>query len=385
MRPAPLLSTVVVAGVGLIGGSLALGARQRFLAERVIGLDRDPTVLDAARGLGIIDEARLAPGPWLEGADLVVLATPARSLVPLGREIFPYLSGHAVVTDVGSVKEPVVRGLRDLAMGRFVGGHPMAGSERAGVLHADAALLENAVWVLTPDREAGNASVGEAVAATSVRALERVRAFVEALGARTIEATPEQHDRLVAVVSHLPYLAAVALTALVDRGDERGLKMLLAAGGLRDLTRVASGDPRMSRDMVSGNRTAVTAALRAFREELEALERLLDDPEALEERAADAKRVRDSIPIVRRNLLPARHEVVIAVPDRPGEFARITQALGAEGVNIKDLEVLGVRESGGAIRLAFEDEDALERGKSVLAAAGYEVRGRNGAHGSSAD
>jgi len=110
MRPAPLASKVVVAGVGLIGGSLALGARQRFLAERVIGLDRDPTVLDAARGLGVIDEAYLAPGPWLEDADLVVLATPARSLVPLGREIFPYLPDHAVVTDVGSVKEPVVRG-----------------------------------------------------------------------------------------------------------------------------------------------------------------------------------------------------------------------------------------------------------------------------------
>lgn len=375
MRPAPLASKVVVAGVGLIGGSLALGARQRFLAERVIGLDRDPTVLDAARGLGVIDEAYLAPGPWLEDADLVVLATPARSLVPLGREIFPYLPDHAVVTDVGSVKEPVVRGLRDLARGRFVGGHPMAGSERAGVLHADAALLENAVWVLTPDLDPDTG--------TSARAKDRVRAFVEALGARTIETSPEQHDRLVAVVSHVPYLAAVALTALVDRGDERGLKMLLAAGGLRDLTRVASGDPRMSRDMVSGNRAAVTAALRAFREELEALERVLDDPEALEERAADAKRVRDSIPIVRRNLLPARYEVVIAVPDRPGEFARITQALGAEGVNIKDLEVLGVRESGGAIRLAFEDEDALERGKRVLAAAGYEVRGRNGAHGSS--
>ncbi len=388
MRPAPLLSTVVVAGVGLIGGSLALGARQRFLAERVIGLDRDPTVLDAARGLGVIDEAHLAPGPWLERVDLVVLATPARSLVPLGREIFPFLSEHAVVTDVGSVKEPVVRGLRDVAEGRFVGGHPMAGSERAGVLNADAALLENAVWVLTPDSGRTAAPDAGASAAqysgTSERALGTVRGFVEALGARTIETSPEQHDRLVAIVSHLPYLAAVALTTLVDQGDERGLKMLLAAGGLRDLTRVASGDPRMSRDMVSGNRAAVSAALRAFRDELAALERLLDDPEALEERAAEAKRVRDSIPIVRRNLLPARYEVVIAVPDRPGEFARITQALGAEGVNIKDLEVLGVRESGGAIRLAFEDEDALERGKRVLAAAGYEVRGRNGAHDAAA-
>jgi len=363
VRPAPLFGTVVIAGVGLVGGSVGLGVRQRFLAHRVVGVDRDPAALDAARGLGIIDASQLAVGPWLGEADLVVLATPARSIVPLAREMAPHLRPDAIVTDVGSVKADIVAGLREL---RFVGGHPMAGSDRAGVLHADAALLENAVWALTPE------------AATDPEALERVRAFVSALGARPVQVAPERHDRLVATVSHLPYLAAVALTTLVDQGDERELTMLLAAGGFRDLTRVASGSPLMSRDMVTGNREAVRGALRAFSTVLSGLEAVLDDPEALLARAEAAKRVRDGIPIVRRSLLPARHELVIAVPDRPGEFARITRALGEAAVNIKDLEVLGIREAGGAVRIAVESEDALARARRALEDAGYEARSRNG-------
>ncbi|HKI55567.1 MAG TPA: prephenate dehydrogenase/arogenate dehydrogenase family protein [Trueperaceae bacterium] len=363
MRPAPLFGTIVIAGVGLIGGSVGLGIRQRFLAHRTIGLDQDPAALDAARGLGIIDATRLAVGEWLGEADLVVLATPARAIAPLARAMAPHLGPDAIVTDVGSVKAGIVAELRDL---RFVGGHPMAGSDKAGVLHADAALLENAVWVLTPDER------------TDAGALQRVDAFVTALGARPLRVAPERHDRLVATVSHLPYLAAVALTALVDRGEERELTMLLAAGGFRDLTRVASGSPLMSRDMVAGNREAVRGALRAFRAELEGLEALLDDDAALLARAEAAKRVRDGIPIVRRSLLPARHELVIAVPDRPGEFAKITRALGEAAVNIKDLEVLGIREAGGAVRIAVESDEALARARRALEDAGYEARSRNG-------
>jgi len=364
-RPAPLVGTVVLAGVGLLGGSIGLGLHQRFLARRVIGLDPDPVALEAARGLGVIDSARLEPGPWLAEADLVVLATPVRSLERLARELAPHLREDAIVTDVGSVKAPLVRALTDL---RFVGGHPMAGSERDGVLNADAALLENAVWVLTPDHS------------TDAAALATVSELVRGLGARPIEVAPELHDQLVATVSHLPYLAAVALTKAVGEADERDLLALLAAGGFRDLTRVASGSPRMSRDMVVANGAAVRDALRDFSRQLEAVAALLDEPEALLAVAEQAKRQRDALPIVRRTLLPARFEVVIAVPDKPGELMRITSALGEAGVNIKDIEVLGVRESGGAMRLAFADHEAMQRGTDALRAAGYEARGRLDQH-----
>ena len=366
-RPAPLVGTVVLAGVGLIGGSVGLGLQQRFLARRVIGLDRDPAVLEAARGLGVIDEARLDAGPWLAEADLVVLATPARTLERLAGEVAPFPRPDAIVTAVGSAKADVVAALTPRL--RFVGGHPMAGSERVGVLNADPSLLENAVWVLTPTH------------GTDPEALAFVADLVRALGAHPIEVDPELHDRLVATVSHVPYLASVALTQLVAEADERELLMLLAAGGFRDLTRVASGSPRMSRDMVVANRFAVREAVARFGRALTALAERLDDPEALLDAAEAAKRTRDALPVGRRTLMPARFEFVIAVPDRPGELARITKALGDADVNVKDIEVLGIRESGGAIRLAFASLDERTRGAEALRAAGYEARGRGEANG----
>lgn len=356
-----MFDTLVISGLGLIGGSIGLGVRQRFLATRVIGIDQDPAALEAAIGMGVIDEAKLQPGSWLTGAELVVLASPAGTLLDNARSLAPHLGGSTIVTDVGGVKQEIVEALSEL---RFVGGHPMAGSERMGVANADPALLENAVWVLTPDE------------GTDPAALERVRSLVEHLGSQPIEVDPAQHDRLVAAVSHAPYLTALALTQLVAASEDRDLLMLLAAGGFRDLTRVASGSPRMSRDMVVGNRRAVREATAALRSELRRLEALLDDPEALLAEAEAAKRGRDAMPIVKRSLLPARFEVVIAVPDRPGELAKITRALGDAGVNIKDIEVLSIREAGGAIRLVFESEEQRRLATEALTEAGYEARTR---------
>ncbi len=361
MRPAALYDTLVIVGVGLIGGSIGLGARQRFLAERVVGMDKDPAALDAALGRGAIDEARLEPGPWLAQADLIILATPAKAIVPQARAIEPFLGPHTVLTDVGGIKAEIVSALSGL---RFVGGHPMAGSEKSGVQHADAALLENAVWVLTP---------GEA---TDPAALALVREFVTHLGARPIRSDPEQHDRLVAAISHVPYLAAVALTQLIADDRDKDLLMLLAAGGYRDLTRIASGNPVMSRDMVMGNHKAIRETLHKLRAQLEALEGSLDDAGELLALAEAAKRARDAFPIVRRSLLPAKYELVAAVPDKPGQLAKITGALGEADINVKDIEMLGIREAGGAVRLAFEDEGQFKRAVQVLRGIGYEVMAR---------
>ncbi|WP_135228081.1 prephenate dehydrogenase [Deinococcus fonticola] len=359
--PDTLFDTAVVAGVGLIGGSLALGLRQRGLARKIIGYDASFVALQEAEALGVVDEIKTKPGEWLRDADLVVLAAPVRVLPALARELAPFLNPAALVTDVGSVKSGIAAELEALGVRNFVPGHPMAGSERGGVTHARAALLENAVWVLTPTDH------------TPLTALSRVRTLVEELGAAPVVMPPDAHDSLVATVSHLPYLASLALTHLVAR-DER--LSLLAAGGFRDLTRVASGDPRMSRDMVVANRAALREALLRFRRQLERLEADLEDPEELLAAAQEGKRTRDSLPVVKRSLLPQKHDLVVAMPDRPNQIGRVTQALGAAGVNIKDIEVLAIREEGGALRLGLESVEAVAQAAELLTQEGFEVRSR---------
>lgn len=361
VTPAALFDTAVVAGVGLIGGSVALGLRQRFLAKRVIGLDLNMDTLREAEALGVVDEVRPTPGPWLAEADLVILAAPMRALAPLARELAPFLNPAALVMDVGSVKGGIAAEMERLNVRNFVAGHPMAGSERGGVTHARASLLENAVWVLTP------------IEHTPLTALSRARSLVEHLGAAPVVMPPDAHDALVATISHLPYLMSLALTHMVAR-DER--LSLLAAGGFRDLTRIASGDPRMSRDMVVENKDALREALSRFHRQLERLEADLDEPEELLAAAQEGKRTRDSLPVVKRSLLPAKHDLVVAVPDKPNQIGVVTQALGAEGVNIKDIEVLAIREEGGALRLGLESPEEVQRAAEILTGIGYEVRGR---------
>jgi prephenate dehydrogenase len=359
--------SVLIAGVGLIGGSVAKGLRERFLVREIVGLDSDPETLTTALGLGVIDTAHLRVGDWVKGIDLVILAVPVRALPGLLSDMMPYLSATTILTDVGSVKAPLleaISGFPNSIQERFVGGHPMAGSERAGVQNSSASLLQNAIWVLTP------------TAQTQVSVLERVQELVAALGANPVVLEPLAHDKLVATVSHLPYLSALALTRLIARHEDRDGLALLAAGGFRDLTRVASGDPRMSRDMVVENRSAVREAIKRYRNELGVLEEMLETPELLLEAATEGKRSRDSLPVVRRSLLPGLHDVVVLIPDQPGEFARITTLLGNESVNIKDIEVLVMREQGGAVRLGFSSLDEANDAKSLLERAGYPVRGR---------
>jgi len=356
----PLYAKVGVFGVGLLGGSVALGLRSRFLAEEVHAYDRDPATLEAALALGVATHVHHELGDWVEELDLAVLAAPVRAIPELVDAIAPLASPQTLFTDVGSVKAPVVAAAQG-RLGRFVGGHPMAGSERAGVENAHAGLLENAVWVLTPS------------AATRSEDLEELQVLVNELGAYPLVVPPELHDHLVARVSHLPYLLAVALNLLVAGDEQRDLLMFLAAGGFRDLTRVASGSPRMSRDMVVENRQAVQSALADLRRQLDRLESALNDPEAFLRLSETAKRTRDALPVVKRSLLPVRYELVVQVPDRPGELARITSALGEAGVNIKDIEVLSIRDAGGAIRLGFGEAEEKAAAQRVLTGIGYRV------------
>lgn len=357
----PVFAKVGIFGIGLLGGSVALGIRERFLAEEVHAYDLDPKALEAALAFEVADKTHASLGPWVRELDLGILAAPVGSLLKLGQQLAPLAHPQSLWSDVGSVKAPIVKGLQGL-LPNFVGGHPMAGSEKAGVEAAHAGLLQNAVWVLTPTPQ------------TPTAALERMQRLVRELGAYPLEVAPELHDRLVARISHLPYLLAVALNQMVAQDEHQELLMFLAAGGFRDLTRVASGSPRMSRDMVVSNKHALQQAIEDLRAMMLRLEGLLDLPEDLLQSAEEAKRTRDALPIVKRSLLPPMNELVVQVPDKPGQIAKVSTALGAAGINIKNFEVLAIRDEGGAIRMGFGSAEEREGARAVLEQIGYRVR-----------
>jgi prephenate dehydrogenase len=219
------------------------------------------------------------------GADLVVLAAPVLALRDLLAAVGPHLTGHALVTDLGSVKAPVLAWAEELLPdpARFVGGHPMAGKERAGIEAAEAALYQGCVWCLTPS------------ANSTEEDIERLERLIVALGAHPRRMEPDAHDAAAATISHLPLVAASALALTAAESPSWPLTRALAAGGFRDTTRVASGDPRMARDICLANREPLLAALDAYLATLHTLRaRLAEGDPGVEEEFARAKQVRDS-------------------------------------------------------------------------------------------
>lgn len=265
------LARLTVVGVGLIGGSLAWGAKQRQLAREVVGVEVDRGASRKAIEQGVVD--RLAPlAEGLAGADLVVLSVPVGLLEAVARETASLLSGStAVVTDVGSVKAPVVARL-DPLFSRFVGGHPMAGSERSGVEAASETLFDGAPCVVTPTSK------------TDPNALDLVERLWRGLGATVVRLAPDVHDEVVAAVSHLPHLAAASLVNTAA-GVGEGRALAVAGSGFRDTTRVAAGSPELWRDICLMNQKPVLKMLADYTGEIDRLRDLIaraDGPGLLE-------------------------------------------------------------------------------------------------------
>ncbi len=350
-----LFEKVAIIGVGLIGGSLGMALCSQGLAGKVTGVDIDPGNLELALELEAIHEGSLDAASAVSDADLVVIACPVGLTTGILREIATAVKPGAIVTDVGSTKADVVKEAGKIMPpgAFFVGGHPMTGSEIAGVKGADRYLFENAVYILTPTADLDST------------VLERLRELVSGLGARVVEMNPEDHDMMVAAVSHLPHLVATALvnTAGQLQDDYKDL-LMLAAGGFRDTTRVASGHPLMWKDICLTNKESILKVLDRFTAVLQETRRLVEacDDKGLEEGFEKARRLRNSIPSKMRGYLPQAYELVVTVPDRPGVIAGLARLAGDAGININDIEILRVREGeGGTIRLAFgSQEDQLK-------------------------
>jgi len=279
------LDTVVIFGVGLIGGSFALALKAAAAAQRIVGLGRNPANLQRALKLGVIDEASVDPAIVSE-ADLVLIATPVGQMGKIMQAIAPHLAAHTVVTDGGSTKQDVVALAYAKLKGRaaqFVPGHPIAGAEHSGVDAAKANLYQARKVVLTPLPE------------NSERSIRRVRAAWRVCGARLFRMLPAEHDRVFAAVSHLPHLLSFALVDQVARHPNGKQLFDYAAGGFRDFTRIASSHPEMWRDICVANRKALLQELAGYQSELDEVKRMLrkGDAAGLERIFARARAARN--------------------------------------------------------------------------------------------
>ena len=345
---------IAVLGVGLIGGSIGLAAREHVDDADVVGFGRSADRLDRARELGAIDRATTDIAEALDGADACFACGPVGLLPDLVERALAVAPRACVVTDVGSTKRRIVEAIGDQ---RFVGGHPIAGAETAGVEHARADLFQGATWYLTPAES------------SSGLLYERLHRLVVALGARPIAIDAETHDRLLATVSHLPHVIANVLVAQAARAlDEQGEALPRVGPSFRDATRVAGANTDIWADIYLSNAEAIAAEVD------ETVRRL--------ERVAAALRAGDRAELAewnegarddRRRLLEADlaggpvHELRVPVPNRPGVVAQLALALGRAGVNIVDMALAPAPDMrSGAITLWVAGDAAAERARGVV-------------------
>ncbi|HVF13434.1 MAG TPA: prephenate dehydrogenase/arogenate dehydrogenase family protein [Acidimicrobiales bacterium] len=339
----------VIVGTGLIGGSIGLALRTR--GWHVTGRDLDPARAERAVAVGALDATGDDPD-----ADVTFVCTPVLTIAAEARAALA--AGPGLVTDVGSVKGPVAAAVDDP---RFVGGHPMAGSEQEGVDGADAGLFEGATWVLTPTLD------------TDPQVFARIRSIVTSLGADVVALPPERHDELVALVSHVPHLAAATLMALAaDGADEHAAVLRLAAGGFRDMTRVAAGSPAIWPDICAENRDAIVGSLDRLVEALGGMRDLVASGDrsgllvALERARAARMNLPGRVPVPEELA-----EVRVPVPDRPGVLAEVTTLLGELGVNIVDLEIAHSVEGPHGVLVMMVRGEAAEDVRAALADRGF--------------
>ncbi|MDD2533218.1 MAG: prephenate dehydrogenase/arogenate dehydrogenase family protein [Eubacteriales bacterium] len=348
-----------VIGLGLIGGSLAKALTARAHVQ-VIGFDLDAQAV----AQGIADHVLVAGSAtkdWtlLQDCTVVFICTPPSTIPELVRAVRPYTT--AILTDVASVKKPVLDQITD---DRFVGGHPMAGSEKHGYHNANEILFENAVYVLCLPEDS-------AIKAQEIHLLENL---IKAIGSTPMTLNASAHDRAVAAVSHLPHVAAAALALLAARQGDNNVNRL-AAGGFRDITRIASSDASLWAGISLESRTELLplidqyiAILQEFRGDLGE-----QSIESMRQYFFQASHFRGSLPLDGRGALLAQSILNVYIPDVPGVIGKITTLLGQSEINITNLRIREFRTyEGGSLQLLLPDSAQAAKAAWLLKEAGYE-------------
>lgn len=351
----------------MIGGSIALCLKGKP-GITVVGYSHRQASADKYVQRGVVDSATTSVEEAAADADFIFLCMPVGMLEHYLEKLNRLqLKKGCIVTDVGSTKGSVTACARrlDLSGACFIGGHPMAGSERTGVEAASYHLLENAFYVLTPD------------ASTPPEAVERLSELLAHTRANVVVVDAETHDDIVGAISHLPHIIAVALVNQVRRyNDSNGLYEMLAAGGFRDITRIASGDPALWRDILLDNRTVLLKLLKDWGAGMEQFAKMLEsgDGEAIAEAFRSAGEFRNRMPERRKGVIHSVYDCYVDVPDHPGIIGHITSELGNRKINLSNIQIIESRvDVPGVLRLSFRSQHYLDQAIELLKERGYAV------------
>lgn len=364
--------TITIYSVGLLGGSIGLALKKSGYEGTIIGLS-SPKAVEQAINLGCIDEGygydKLSE--VIKKTDIIILCSPIEIILNTIKELSSMeLPKGLIISDVGSTKANITFEAQELLPSHvnFIAGHPMAGSEKSGPAAADPFLFQNAIYVLYPLQN---------VPAAVFKDFSEL--LTKHLGCREIVIDPDIHDQIAATVSHVPHLLAVALVNTADIMEKKiAGTMELAAGGFRDMTRIASAPYKMWHDIFNTNKQKITEVLDICIDQLQDMKHKLKI-NALEDPFEKAAQTRSEISrgMGKKGFLSPLSEILVIASDQPGMIAKISNLLAAENINIKDIEVLKVREGeGGTIRLAFESIAISQKAISILNANDFSARER---------
>ncbi len=350
---------ITIIGLGVIGGSLGLAIKQANPHIMVTGFDSIENI-EAALHCNAIDFGSISLPSPLHDADIIFLCTPVHTIIELLPTVAKFCKRTALITDVGSTKTEIANAAKKIfrSNGIFIGGHPMAGSEGKGIEFADALLFQNATYVLCADT-------------TQKRKITKLTSLLHSIGARVLFLSANNHDKIAASISHLPQLIAVALMNMVEQKNKKHPGYLqLAAGGFRDITRIASSPYGMWDDILASNSIEIRNAVKEFSSILSKFENDLQSSSrrnSFAQRFRNAKELRDAIPKNSKGFLHPLYDVYVSVDDKPGVLSIMTTALYKANINIKDMELLKIREGrGGTFRLSFDTKQDAERAELVL-------------------
>jgi len=355
------INNISILGLGLIGGSIAKAIKNGTTNIKISAYDK-PDILEKAKNEKVIDSVLSNPLDSIS-SDLIILCLPLETNVKIFRLLSPKLNSNQIITDVSGVKLVFQKEWEKInSKGIYIGGHPMSGKEEGGFENSDPLLFENSVYIFTED--------------LSLEKYSAFREVIELLGANILHIPAKQHDVMAASVSHLPQLLAIALVNTASLKTDEYNFLDLAAGGFRDMTRIASSDYAIWESVIEKNRNQILTAIEKFSFELNKIEKWISNSNhsELKNYFASASESRDEIPKNTKGFLTPLYDIFIFVKDEPGVISKISTKLFEKEINIKDIELLKIREgTGGTFRLSFESAEIAETAKALLGDLGFKL------------